>query len=130
MTRRMLKTRVDVGFFEVGKVLEDLVRRDPAGKISSTWLTVIRTARIVGSAAHTSGLIVIGSICMRLFYKNLRERNLISITRFGPYVLKWFASYPMRSFRRFKNFRKRFERSKAVERSERLAFACFLIPHA
>ena len=80
MTRRMLKTRVDVGFFEVGKVLEDLVRRDPAGKISSTWLTVIRTARIVGSAAHTSGLIVIGSICMCLFYKNLRERNLISIT--------------------------------------------------
>ena len=32
MTRRMFKTRVDVGFFEVGKVLEDLLRRHPAGK--------------------------------------------------------------------------------------------------
>jgi hypothetical protein len=67
----MLKARVDVGFFEVGKVLEDLLGRHPAGKISSTSLTVIRIPRIVGSAAHTSGLIVIGSICMCLFYKNL-----------------------------------------------------------
>ncbi len=53
MTCRMLKTRVDVGFFEVGKVLEDLLGRHPAGKISSTSLTVIRIPRIVRfSTAH------------------------------------------------------------------------------
>jgi hypothetical protein len=108
MTRRMLKTRVDVGFFEVGKVLEDLVRRDPAGKISSTWLTVIRTARIVGSAAHTSGLIVIGSICMCLFYKNLRERNLISITRFRPVCAEMLRVLPDALISTFQEFPKTF----------------------
>src|SRR5918996_1180853 len=45
----------------------------PPASISSTWLTVIRMPRIVGSPPQTSGLIVIRSICMRLFYKNLRR---------------------------------------------------------
>ena len=32
VTRCIFKTRVDVGFFKVGKVLEDLLRRHSAGK--------------------------------------------------------------------------------------------------
>ena len=47
--RRILKRRLDVGFFKVGEILQDLFRRRAAGKLSSTWLTVIRMPRIVGS---------------------------------------------------------------------------------
>ena len=32
MTRRIFETRVDVGSFKVGEVLQDLLRRHPAGK--------------------------------------------------------------------------------------------------
>jgi hypothetical protein len=32
VTRRIFKTRINVGFFKVGEVLQDLLRRHPAGK--------------------------------------------------------------------------------------------------
>jgi hypothetical protein len=74
MTRRMFKTRVDVGFFEVGKVLEDLLRRHPAGKhFEHMAYRDSHTANRSVQHRTRSGLIVIGSICMCLFYKNLRR---------------------------------------------------------
>jgi hypothetical protein len=63
--RRIFKTRVDVGFFEVGKVLEDLLRRHPAGKhFQHMAHRDSHTARF--TTGHP-GLIRIRSICMCLF---------------------------------------------------------------
>jgi hypothetical protein len=72
--RRIFKTRVDVGFFEVGKVLEDLLRRHPAGK-HFKHMAHRFALRIVGSPPHTSCLIVIRSICMCLFYNQRKPKK-------------------------------------------------------
>ena len=73
VTRRIFKTRINIGLFKVGEVLQACSGVIPPASISSTWLTVIRIPRIVGSPRQTSGLIVIRSICMRPFYKNRRR---------------------------------------------------------
>jgi hypothetical protein len=63
--RRIFETRVDVGFFEVGKVLEDLLRRHPAGMhLQHMAHRDSHTARF--TTGHP-GLIRIRSICMCLF---------------------------------------------------------------
>ena len=36
VTRRIFKTGINVGFFKVGEVLQDLLRRHPAGKHFAT----------------------------------------------------------------------------------------------
>jgi len=71
VTRRVFQTRINIGLFKVGEVLQDLLGVIPPASISSTRLTVIRMPRIVGSPPHTSALIVIRSRGMQLFYKNL-----------------------------------------------------------
>jgi hypothetical protein len=47
--------------------LEDLLRRHPAGKHFEHMAHRDSHTRITGSPPHTSGLIVIRSICMCLF---------------------------------------------------------------
>src|SRR6266496_2678060 len=63
--------------------------------LSSTCLTVIRIPRIVGSPPHTSGLIVIRSICMCLFYKNLGRTQSDFNNPFRPRMCR-DASRPTR----------------------------------
>jgi hypothetical protein len=65
--RRIFKTRVDVGFFEVGKVLEDLLRRHPAGKHFQHMAHRDSHAAKRRFTTGHPGLIRIRSICMCLF---------------------------------------------------------------
>ena len=71
VTRRIFKTRIDVGFLKVGEVLQDLLRRHAAGKHFKHMAHRDSHAANRRLTTHTSGLIVIRSICMDLFYKNL-----------------------------------------------------------
>ena len=91
----------------------------PPASISSTWLTVIRMPRIVGSPPHTSGLIVIRSICMKLFYKNLRITQS-HFSSHSPVLDRWAVKDHINdrsTFQLLRTFR-RFVNSKNVQVSE------------
>lgn len=77
VTRRILERCVDVGFFKVGEVLQELSRRHAAGK---------HFKHVAHRDSHTANrrfttaqsvLMVIRSICMRLFIRTSGEHNLI-----------------------------------------------------
>lgn len=64
------------------------MRRMP-GRICKTWLTVILIPRIVGCPPQTSGMTVMRSICMKLyFYKDIRgmQSDPQSLLAAGQYL--------------------------------------------
>jgi hypothetical protein len=70
VTRCIFKTRVNVGSFEVGEVLQHLLRRHPAGEhFKHMPHRDSHTANRRFTTAHIR-FDRVRSICMALFYKN------------------------------------------------------------
>ena len=77
VARRIFKRCLDVGFFKVGEVLQDLFRRHAAGNhFKHMAHGNSHTANRRFTPANISGLIVIRSICMKAL-RTSEERNLI-----------------------------------------------------